>query len=436
MSRFARFLPLALLVSVASCRDNPAGPRLLTILECESGSAYSIGRTVSGEIDADDCLDPAGGAFADYYQFRLTEDGPVSVSVNTLASSTSLIIALINEQLTVLDFDDFAAGGRGTISGQLAAGNYYVIVAADSAGNVGQYSMTSSKSLPPVFPCERFTPLTIGATITGAVAATDCLDPINVANADYYDFTLAAPAAVSIRATPGDASTMILALSTARGFYLDVVTTTNQAPATVGGMLQPGRYVVIVAGSNAGQTGPYTIVTTPTLPPIADVPPFLGCLTPQPYTIGTTASGSLARTDCIDVFDTPIDRYDFTLAATTTVTLDLRSVSFDPFLTLFNEEGGLIAFDDDGGGSLNARITTTLPAGKYAIGATGYYDTSLGDYTLSSATGAPGAIVLRRTCREPGASRCQPESESAWRPPSGLLKIAPRWTRTTPGAKD
>jgi hypothetical protein len=189
-------------------------------------------------------------------------------------------------------------------------------------------------------------------------------------------------------------------------------------------MLQAGRYVLIVAGRAAGQTGGYTIVSSPTLPPIADVPPFVNCLTPQAYTLGTTASGSLARTDCIDIFDTPVDRYDFSLPATTTVTIDLRSVSFDPFLMLFNEVGELIAFDDDGGEGVNARLSLVLPAGNYAIGATGYYATSLGDYTLSTSVGGPAAVVsssaevcspfsttAAATCL-PRAASCSPFSET------------------------
>src|SRR5688500_2377167 len=205
-------------------------------------------------------------------------------------------------------------------------------------------------------------------------------------------------------------------------------------------MLQAGRYVLIVAGRAAGQTGGYTIVSSPTLPPIADVPPFMNCLTPQAYTLGTTASGSLARTDCIDIFDTPVDRYDFSLPATATVTIDLRSVSFDPFLMLFNELGELIAFDDDAGEGVNARLSLVLPAGHYAIGATGYYETSLGDYTLSTTVGGGAAVLgsagsvcsgLQATAAascSPLAASCSPFLETAAASYSQLL-LAPSCNR-------
>lgn len=436
MSRLARYALLALL-PLAGCRESPSGPELLTILDCESGLAYSIGRTLDAALDANDCLDPAGNAFADYYRFVTRTDGPVSVNVTTASSSSPLVIAMFDEEFNVVDFDEFPAGASAAIGAQLAAGTYFLVIAAAEPGQVGRYSMTSSNTLPPAFTCETLSPIAIGATVAGTIATTDCLDPVNVAYADYYEFTLPAPGPVTFRVTPNDPASMIAGLSTSNGFFLDVVETSPAMPAAVGGMLQAGRYVLVVAGRVAGQTGGYTITSSATLPPIANVPPFLGCLTPQPYTLGTTASGTLSRTDCIDTFDTPIDRYDFTLTTTATITIDLRSVSFDPFLTLFNETGELIAYDDDSGEGVNARIGILLPAGTYAIGATGYYATSLGDYTLNAVAGGGATVAAGRAavCSaaspagcSPLASRCSPfpaaaassclrRDGSAWRNP-------------------
>ena len=393
MSRLARLSLLALLLPLAGCSDDPSGPELLTILDCESGLAYSIGRTVNGAIDADDCFDPAGRAFADYYQFEMRTAGPVSVSVSTAANSTPLVLLMFDESLEIVDLEEVATGRSATVGAELVPGTYFIMISADEAGQVGGYSMTSSNTLPPPFTCTRFTPIAIGQVVAGNVTATDCLDPIDVAYADYYDFTLATAGPVTFRVTPSQAGQMVVGLSTAEGSFFRVVETTREAPAAVGGMLPAGRYVLVVAGAAAGQTGGYTITSSATLPPIANVPPFLGCLTPQAYTLGATASGSLARTDCIDIFNTPIDRYDFSLTATTTVRIDLQSIAFDAFLVLFNEAGELIAYDDDSGGNFNSRISMLLPAGRYAIGATGYDDTSLGDYTLSSGVGGGAAVV-------------------------------------------
>lgn len=404
MSRLVRSSFLAVVVVLGACREDPAGPVRLTILECETGSSYTIGRTVGGRLDADDCFAPGGEAFADYYRFTLRQAGPVAISVSTLASSGPLVIAILDAEQELVDLDQFPAGATGIVGGELDAGDYYIIIAAEDVGQVGAYSLSSTNSLPPTFPCDVFVPIAIPATVTGSIDATDCLDPIALANADYYDFTLPAPGPVSFRVTPASTGTMVVALSTSRGFFLEVLETTRDIPVTLGGMLQEGRFVLIVAGSAAGQTGGYTIVSSATIPPIEGVPPYLGCNTPQAYTIGTTVSGSLSTTDCRDGIGTPLDRYDFTLDVGRTITIDMRSVSFDPFLAVFNSEGGVIAYDDDSGEGVNSRITITLPAGAYAIGATGYYASSLGDYTLATSVSAASAAVATADA----AAECAP----------------------------
>lgn len=398
MSRLVRSSLLAVSLALVGCREDPAGPRRLTILDCESGSSYSIGRTVDGRLIPGDCFAPGDDALADYYQFTMRSAGPVSISVTTPATSAPMVIAILDANEEILDFDVFPAGAGGILGGELEAGDYILIIAASEAGQVGAYSLSSSNTLPPTFPCDRFIPLAIPSTVNGTIEATDCLDPVGSASADYYDFTLAAPGPVSFLVTPSTTGRMIVGLSTSRGFFLDVLETTRDVPVSIGGMLEAGRFVLIVAGDVAGQTGEYTIVSRATLPPIGGVPPWLGCTTGVPYTIGTPVSGSLSTTDCTNAFATPQDRYDFTLAAGQTVTIDLRSVSFDPFLALFDADGGLIAYDDDGGDGLDSRITVALPAGSYAIGATGYYSSALGDYTLATTTSSAEAVSVMSAC--------------------------------------
>src|SRR5687767_4566692 len=144
MSRLFRYSLLAVLFPLAGCREGPVGPKPLTILDCDSGSAYVIGRTITGSIDTDDCLDPAGDAFADYYQFEVGTAGPVSVTVSTAATSAPLVIVMFDEALEIVDIEEFEAGGDATLGAQLVPGTYFLIVAADQPGQIGPYSMTSS----------------------------------------------------------------------------------------------------------------------------------------------------------------------------------------------------------------------------------------------------------------------------------------------------
>lgn len=63
----------------------------------------------------------------------------------------------------------------------------------------------------------------------------------------------------------------------------------------------------------------------------------------------------------------------------------------DPFLSLYDDSGALLATDDDGGMGLNARLAVTPEvSGVYYLGARGFGST-VGQYTLSADTGQGGA---------------------------------------------
>ena len=79
-------------------------------------------------------------------------------------------------------------------------------------------------------------------------------------------------------------------------------------------------------------------------------------------------------------FVTRSDFYAIDIASTTTVVIDLTGQEIDAFLKLFASDGTLIGFDDDGGDGLNSRLTVTLDAGTYTIGASTIR--SLGAYEL------------------------------------------------------
>jgi hypothetical protein len=95
--------------------------------------------------------------------------------------------------------------------------------------------------------------------------------------------------------------------------------------------------------------------------------------------------------------------YKLTLAATTSVTIDLKSRVFDAYLYLLSSSGTVITSDDQSGGNNNARIVQTLAPGSYLIEVTSWTNSALGDYTLSINTptitsitpdfGAPGSSV-------------------------------------------
>jgi len=247
---------------------------------------------------------------------------------------------------------------------------------------VGAYTLSSSATMPAPFDCAAIIPHTIGATTAGSLGQGDCRDPVGGGLADYYELTLSSAGPVSITLQPGS-GTMIVVLTDEREQFLSFAPATAGATATVGGNLAPGRYIVIVVAPTPGQTGSYSLTSSPTLPPPPPPPhPFLGCDASQAHAIGAMVNGRLDASDCVAVTGHFLDRHEFTLSEVRTVTVDLRA-DFDAFLYLFDASGAIIAENDDWSG-LDSRISITLPPGTYSLGASSYHPGATGSYTLSS----------------------------------------------------
>ncbi len=70
--------------------------------------------------------------------------------------------------------------------------------------------------------------------------------------------------------------------------------------------------------------------------------------------------------------DAPAVAYTLTLEDETNILATLVSEDFDCYLTLLDEDGSELAFDDDGAGSLDSRISYTLSPGTYTLVAQSY----------------------------------------------------------------
>ena len=102
-------------------------------------------------------------------------------------------------------------------------------------------------------------------------------------------------------------------------------------------------------------------------------------------TLGRTAdvSGILTQESCRFSDGTYADRWRIVFDSAAIVTIDLTSNDFDPFLIVRDSSFMLVAQDDDGGGSPNARITHGFAKGTYYIIANTYYQNELGAYNLT-----------------------------------------------------
>ena len=109
----------------------------------------------------------------------------------------------------------------------------------------------------------------------------------------------------------------------------------------------------------------------------------------------TTVAGAISSTDCPASDGTGYDLWQFSGKAGDTISIDMKSSSFDAYLILLDPSDVPVAENDDvSAGSTDSRITFTLPtAGTWTVVANAASAAS-GDYTLSIS--CPGGTPVRR----------------------------------------
>lgn len=159
-------------------------------------------------------------------------------------------------------------------------------------------------------------------------------------------------------------------------------------------------YVITVTTTERGETGAYRLGVQsnrpvaqrmPAVSPVearADKPQSEGkavAATARMLVPGRTVTGSLGSSARAPLGTAEGD-WRYSGKAGETVTIDMRSSEFDPYLTLYSmgQPVTRVAQDDDGGGGLNARIVYRLPAdGDYVARAERRQSGRSGTYTLS-----------------------------------------------------
>ena len=220
-------------------------------------------------------------------------------------------------------------------------------------------------------PCLTVRNIAVGQTFSGALVAADCRFSDNSA-LQYFTFTLAAESVLEIEMT----STAVDAYLIVADANLNTLVEDDDggAAGTNARVLRSfpaGKYYVAANAYDPNSFGAYQLSVK--LAPAA-------CATGRATTLPTILSTVLAvATSCRLNDDSYVDRYDLTVAARTTVRMDMISSVIDSYLLLLNANGKLVAQDDDAGAGVNAHIEVQLEAGKYnllanaAPGQTGAY---------------------------------------------------------------
>lgn len=134
----------------------------------------------------------------------------------------------------------------------------------------------------------------------------------------------------------------------------------------------------------------------------AQSPSVLSLLPVEPgvLQVGAEQTGTLSASDHISTSDAYLDAWELTGQVGASVTVDLRSDTFDAYLYVVGPGLGETLFDDDSAGACHARIQfTILESGPYRVVASSVGPRSTGPYTLSAHDVAPPALGYG--CGEP-----------------------------------
>lgn len=184
------------------------GPAMLALIGCDSplGSeaacknamSYTIGASVSGEIDDKDCRD-SQGRVADYYQFTLSSQTNFQLTMQ--ASGFDAELGLYAGQASSAQGKlVFEVVGSGTVGATafLPPGSYY-IMAGTATNQGGGYTLNSPA--PAATGCSPYFYYTLpGATIAGSVTANDCAGA-GTARQDAIGLWMASGQTVNVSAT-------------------------------------------------------------------------------------------------------------------------------------------------------------------------------------------------------------------------------------------
>lgn len=256
-----------------------------------------------------------------------------------------------------------------------------------------------------VNPCLYLTPASVGQTINGALATTDC----NYQNHGfYYDFyILSLPTAVqqSLRITMNSAAfDSYVDLWNAQGPYVafDDDQVLQQIQNSQLDIIFPGDDYIIGANSfDQFQTGAYSLA-------VASRPATLNGCRQVWVTRGVSVSDGISAADCADSAAQP-HHYDVAriIGLTNTVlTMSVHSAVMNPAIALYSVAGAnytrtlVVANDDSASGNQTAYISYSVPASSvFDVVISGSSPTDSGAYTFdvsssSTASARAGAPVV------------------------------------------
>jgi Ca2+-binding RTX toxin-like protein len=144
-------------------------------------------------------------------------------------------------------------------------------------------------------------------------------------------------------------------------------------------------YAVRARSFGEQNQGSYTLEVNSSSGDISIVPLAAGTasINNEP-TLQATISGQLTNTDR-SVADSFYDDYLLTAESDSPITIDLTG-TFDAYIYVYNENGEVLAFDDDGGEGFNSRVEFTPDADETYVVRASSYGSAEGNYNLQASS--------------------------------------------------
>ncbi|MEW5916751.1 MAG: Ig-like domain-containing protein [Gemmatimonadota bacterium] len=254
-------------------------------------------------------------------------------------------------------------------------------ITATSEGRSGTATVTVAAP----DPCQSSRPITVGQTLSGTLASTDCrLQDQTVLQA--FRFTLNAAATLEIQMTSAVVDAYLFVLDGSGNVIAEDDDGGSGTNARVMLSFAAGQYTILANTFDPNSYGAFQLTVAPAPQP---------CVASRATVLPAALTGALAAaTSCRLNDDRLVDLYDITISATSTVRVDMSSAVIDPFLVIFDAAGQLVAQDDDAGAGFNARIEVQLQPGRYLVVASAQ-PAQVGPYGLNMNVIADPCAVTR-----------------------------------------
>jgi hypothetical protein len=319
----------------------------------------------------------------------LTLGAATTVQLDLKSSEFDAYLVLTDSSGNVLSRDDDGGGGTNArIVRTLGAGKYIVWATSSRTNAQGAYTLAATGITFSGGTSCQSSPISPGQIAAGTINGADCVLADNVL-AHPHTLSLNTATTVQIDLSSGEFDPLLV-LTDVGG--TTITTDDNSGGGTTARIvraLPAGQYIVWATGAVKGAQGAYTLTVSAT-------GGGTGCSS-SPIALGQSVSGTLATGGCKLGDGSNAIPFTFTLAASTTVRVDLHSSTFDPFLVVADAAGNVVARDDDGGGGTDSRVVKTLPAGQYVVWASSYAAGANGGFQLSLAAASTTTNCPNRT---------------------------------------